>query len=931
MANIFDGDSCFNYIPTANYFGPDTLIIEVCDNQTPAGCDTVFIPINVLPVNDPPVILSGNGVPSVNDTIATLTVNEDDSLVVCLNVNDIEFDTGDISLVLNPPASGYTSYINSGDSCFTYYPNPDFNGADTLTLVFCDDGLPSGCDTATIIINVLPVNDPPAAIIDVSAVNPGDSVAKLVMKNDYDIESKTLSFTIVNGPKYGTAKVVGDSIRYISNALYPYGVDTVTYSVCDTGMPVLCSIGHYVIVFPKNNLPPVAGNDTVSTFEDVPLTHHIGANDFDPNYDPLTYSIISNVKHGFVTITNGTLAYAPFSNYNGFDTLVYEVCDTTSPNPLCDVATVYITVIPGQDNPIIDDGMGNPMDRDSIVIFEDSFFKYCVSATDADDEPLSVNYANVLGGHGQVSGLAGADTCFTYTANPNYNGADSVEVVVCDNANPNGCDTLLLYVTILPVNDAPEALNDSASTGVNAPVQISVLINDSDSIDNSTLDTTSFQVLVSPVNGMVQYLNGVLTYTPANGFIGFDSLQYQICDIGVPTPPICATAWVYVFVDPKNDPPVAINDTIGVFSNQLFDVQVLWNDFDPEGDSLIISVLTQPRHGQATSGDTTVAYRANLTYCGPDSLLYQICDNGFPTRCASAWVYIFVQPADTDQDSLSDSFETLTINTDGDLRNDYNDVDSDNDGIFDMTEASPIRNICFPTVMDFDGDGIPDFRDIDSDNDGIPDYVERSTVIVLPTGNDADGDGIDDAYDSDYGGYLESNPVDTDGDGWPDFRDLDSDNDGRSDTDERGPEPDRPRDTDGDGIPDFRDLDSDGDGVPDTIETDDDCDRDGIPDWLDPDNCEVYVPQGISPDGDGLNDYLVIPQLFDYPENNLMIFNRWGNKVYAKKPYDNTWDGKASESGVINGDQYLPAGTYFYILDLGDGSKPLTGYIYLKR
>ena len=62
-----------------------------------------------------------------------------------------------------------------------------------------------------------------------------------------------------------------------------------------------------------------------------------------------------------------------------------------------------------------------------------------------------------------------------------------------------------------------------------------------------------------------------------------------------------------------------------------------------------------------------------------------------------------------------------------------------------------------------------------------------------------------------------------------------------------------------------------------------------------------------------------------------MIFNRWGNKVYAKRPYDNTWDGKASEPGVINGDQYLPAGTYFYILDLGDGSKPLTGYIYLKR
>lgn len=931
LAHIFDGDSCFTYTPNTNYNGGDTLIIEICDDQFPAGCDTLFIPINVLPVNDAPIILSANGVASINDTIATLSVNEDDSLIICLNVSDIEFDSGDVSLVLDPPASGSTANINSGDSCFVYYPNPDFFGNDTIRLIFCDTGVPTGCDTATIIINVLPVNDPPVALIDVSAVNPGDSVAKLVMKNDFDLESKNLTFTIVGGPKYGTAKVVGDSIRYVSSSLYPYGVDTVTYSVCDTGMPVLCAIGHYVIVFPKNNLPPVANNDTVSTFEDVPLTHHIGGNDFDPNYDPLTFSIVSSVKHGFITITNGTLAYVPFKDYNGYDTLVYEVCDTTAPTPLCDLATVYITVIPQQDDPVIDDGNGNPISRDSIIIFEDTPLKYCLHASDADNEPLNVGNAISLGGNGQITGLAGADTCFTFTPLLNYNGADSVRVVVCDNATPTGCDTLTLYITILPVNDAPVANNDSIHTGINTAVSVAVLSNDNDSVDASVLDTNSFQVLTNPLNGTVSYTNGTLVYTPANGFIGIDSLEYEICDVGVPVPPLCSTAWVYIIIDPKNDPPVAVNDTIGVFSNQLIGVEVLRNDFDPEGDSLTISIITPPIHGQASAGDTTVNYIANLSYCGPDSLEYRICDNRLPVRCSTAWVFIFVQPADSDQDSLSDSFETLIINTDGDAKNDYQDVDSDNDGIFDMTEASPIRNICSPTVMDFDGDGIPDFRDLDSDNDGIPDYVERSTVIVLPSGKDVDGDGIDDAYDSDFGGYLESNPIDTDGDGWPDFRDLDSDNDGRPDTEEKGENPDRPRDTDGDGVPDFRDVDSDGDGAPDNLETDGDCDRDGVPDWLDPDNCEVFVPQGISPDGDGVNDYLVIPQLFDYPENNLMIFNRWGNKVYAKKPYDNSWDGKASESAVVGQDQYLPAGTYYYILELGDGSKPLTGYIYLKR
>lgn len=931
LTNIFDGDSCFEYTPSPNYFGPDTLVIEICDDIVPAGCDTLYIPINVLPVNDPPIILSANGIPSVNGIAATLTATEDDSLLICLNVSDIEFDAGDIGLVLTPPAHGSTSQINSGDSCFVYHPAPNYFGLDSITLVFCDQGIPSGCDTVQIFINILPVNDPPVAIIDVSTVNPGDSVAKLVMLNDYDLESKNLTFTIVSGPKLGTAKVVGDSIRYISNAAYPYGVDTVTYSVCDTGMPVLCAIGHYVIVFPSTNLPPIAQNDTSVTFEDVPFIYNIGGNDFDPNYDPLTFTIISNVSHGLVSITNGTMAYAPFANYNGQDTLIYEVCDTTAPTPLCDTAIVFIDVLPLPDNPIIADSLGNPLDRDSIVINEDTPFTYCLNATDVDGDGVDVDYALVLGNNGSVSGLSDQDTCFMYTPNPNYNGLDSVAVVVCDDANPTGCDTLYLHITILPINDGPIAVNDSGFAALNQPISLDVLQNDNDSLDRSPLDTSSFAVLTAASNGIISYQNGTLTYTPNNGFIGIDSLQYVICDEGVPMPSLCDTAWVYFSVTPKNDKPIAQNDTIGILSNQTIDVEVLLNDFDPDGDTLLITIITPPLHGQASVNDTVINYRANLSYCGKDSLQYSICDNNFFPKCDSAWVYIFIQPADTDEDSLSDSFETLTINTDGDLRNDYNDVDSDNDGIFDMTEASPIRDICNPTVMDFDGDGIPDFRDLDSDNDGIPDYVERSTIIVLPLGRDSDGDGIDDAYDSDLGGYLESNPIDTDGDGWPDFRDLDSDNDGRPDSVEVGDNPDKPRDTDGDGKPDFRDLDSDGDGKPDSVELDSDCDKDGIPDWLDPDTCEVFVPQGISPNGDGVNDLLIIPQIDEFPDNSILIFNRWGNKVFAKEPYDNSWQGQATENIVINGDDKLPAGTYFYIFDLGDGSKPLTGYIYLKR
>ena len=61
---------------------------------------------------------------------------------------------------------------------------------------------------------------------------------------------------------------------------------------------------------------------------------------------------------------------------------------------------------------------------------------------------------------------------------------------------------------------------------------------------------------------------------------------------------------------------------------------------------------------------------------------------------------------------------------------------------------------------------------------------------------------------------------------------------------------------------------------------DDDCDGDGIPDYLDPDPCNTDVPQGLSPNNDGLNDYLVIPGILRHPESRLQVFNRWGHAVY---------------------------------------------------
>jgi gliding motility-associated-like protein/uncharacterized repeat protein (TIGR01451 family) len=104
---------------------------------------------------------------------------------------------------------------------------------------------------------------------------------------------------------------------------------------------------------------------------------------------------------------------------------------------------------------------------------------------------------------------------------------------------------------------------------------------------------------------------------------------------------------------------------------------------------------------------------------------------------------------------------------------------------------------------------------------------------------------------------------------------------------------------------------------------------DNVPTVLSIPNSTLFIPQGFSPDGDGRNDFFVIKGLSSV-ENTLTIYNRWGNKVYRKDNYDNTWEGYPNVTGTL-GNQKLPAGTYYYILEFKSGDqKALNGFIVLQ-
>jgi len=86
-----------------------------------------------------------------------------------------------------------------------------------------------------------------------------------------------------------------------------------------------------------------------------------------------------------------------------------------------------------------------------------------------------------------------------------------------------------------------------------------------------------------------------------------------------------------------------------------------------------------------------------------------------------------------------------------------------------------------------------------------------------------------------------------------------------------------------------------------------------------------------SPNGDGVNDFFQIDCISRFPNNVLRVYNRWGNIVFERQNYDNTWDGLSNGRATISEQELLPVGTYYYILDLGDGSEPITDWLYINR
>ena len=224
----------------------------------------------------------------------------------------------------------------------------------------------------------------------------------------------------------------------------------------------------------------MAGDDGLTLLEDDdPTAVDVLDDDTDADDDPLLITATSTPAKGTVLITgDGTgLTYEPNANANGADTFTYTIDDDHGGT---DTATVHVTITPDNDAPVAGD--------DTLTVAEDTAAATAVPVlgndSDVDGDTRTIT-ARTDGAKGVVV-ITGGGTGLTYKPYLNANGSDSFTYTIDD--GHGATDDGTVNVTITPVNDKPDARNDTAFTvpqGAGS-TSLAVLTNDTD-VDRDAL------------------------------------------------------------------------------------------------------------------------------------------------------------------------------------------------------------------------------------------------------------------------------------------------------------------------------------------------------------------------------------------------------------------------------------------------------------
>ncbi len=834
-----------SYAPPANASGGFTIVLRTSDlGNTGSGgplIDIDTITLDVTPANDPPDAVDDARTVAEDSSATSLGPLANDSILP---------DTGEtLSIVsLTQPATG-SAAIAAGNTNVTFTPAPNFFGTTSFTYTISDGN--GGTDTATIVVTVSPVNDPPDAVNDTLSVAEDSGANALpVLANDSIVPDagETLAVVAVTQPANGTVAIGPSGVTFTPAANFN-GATSFSYTISD-GNGGTDSATVSVTVTPVND-PPTVVDDTRSVAEDSPPTaFDVLANDsFAPDVGE-TLSIVSTTQpaSGTVVITGTSVTFEPSASFTGVTTFDYTISDG---NGGTDTGRVTVSVTNTNDPPTAVD--------DTATVAEDStatVLDVLANDTGAPDTGETLTVTSVTQPANGTVVIAGIGVAFTPAKD--FFGTTTFAYTISDGNGGNA--TASVEVTITATNDSPNAKDDFLSVPLDAAATpLDVLANDTSAPDDP--ETLTILAVTQAAHGTVAITGTGLAFDPEQGFTGLTTFTYTIGDGSGLTD----TATVTVGIG---------DDTDGDHLPDDYELEIGTDPDDADSDDDGVADGSEPRHADDPDGDGLI------DALDPDSDndgLYDGTELGLATAgpgtdltkqhfLADADPSTSTDPnaADTDGGGVVDGSEDA--NRDGKLddgETDPNDptdddevVDTDGDGLSDVLEASlGLR----PNDADTDDDGVrdgdePNFADdtdgdgklnaADSDSDG--DFIKDGTELGL---TEADPDTLLGAgqfvADEDPATTTSAIDADTD-DGGVDDGDEDENHDGEVDDGER--DPNDPADDLGN-----VDDDTDADGIPDAR---DNCPTLANPNQADTDNDDVGDACDPDLNGGGLNDDL---------------------------------------------------------------------------
>ena len=359
-----------------------------------------------------------------------------------------------------------------------------------------------------------------------------------------------------------------------------------------------------ITINPINDAPTVV-DSAESTDEDTQVTISFNGDDVDG--DDLTYTILEQTLNGLIVNNNdGTATYTPNAEFNGEDSFTYIANDgfLDSEEP---PAVVIITVLAQDDPPVLGLVENNSFLEDENLVFN-------VFATDLEDEDDDLVFSCVTG-ENLICEVE--DNQLTISAPLNYNGIESLEIIVTDSSSNS--DSQSIEISVIPVNDAPELSNMEEQTDEEVALSISLAGTDVDG-DNPLF----YSILNSPDNGLIilntdtllifpteLIENGNIIYRPNDNFSGIDSFTYIVNDGLLDSE---NSAVVNIEVVSTNDPPITDDVSVTVLEGQS--VTESFDIFDSDGDELIVEIISGPLED---GSDVTINIDNTFTYQAPNN------------------------------------------------------------------------------------------------------------------------------------------------------------------------------------------------------------------------------------------------------------------------------------------------------------------------